>query len=143
MANKLYRPYGAALLAGTAGFNLNTDTAQDGVYAILVDTGVYTFNIDHAFYSQLSGLGGTEQRIITPTTTNGVFDGADVVFPSVAGTVTYEAIVLFRKNSGANTTWPLIGYLDTGVTGLPVTSNGGNITTAWHASGIFALVAQA
>jgi hypothetical protein len=33
----------------------------------------------------------------------------------------------------------LVAYLDTGVTGLPVTPNGGDITISWHASGIFQL----
>ena len=47
--------------------------------------------------------------------------------------------MLYRKNAGANTTWPLIAYIDTGVTGLPVTPNGGNITVTWNASGIFKL----
>jgi hypothetical protein len=51
-------------------------------------------------------------------------------------------LVVYRKNAGANTTWPLVAFIDTGVTGLPVTSNGGDITVTWNASGIFALVAQ-
>lgn len=70
---------------------------------------------------------------------NGVFDGADITWPSVAGTVTYEAIVLYVKNAGANTTWRLVAFIDTGVTGLPVTSNGGNISVTWNGSGIFGL----
>jgi len=53
----------------------------------------------------------------------------------VSGT-TAEALVIFIKNAGANTTWRLVAYIDTGVTGLPVTPNGGNIVTAWNASGI-------
>lgn len=142
MANRLYRPWGAALLAGTAGYDVDNDTATDGVHATLVDTAVYTFSADHAFFSSITGNVG-EQRLTGPTVTNGVFDGSDITFPSVAGTVTYEAIVLYRKNAGANTTWPLIAFIDTGVTGLPVTSNGGNITVTWNASGVFALVAQA
>ena len=36
-------------------------------------------------------------------------------------------------------TSPLVAYIDTGVTGLPVTPNGGDIAVAWNASGIFAL----
>lgn len=68
-----------------------------------------------------------------------MFDGADITWPSVAGTVTYEAIVLYVKNAGANTTWRLVAFIDTGVTGLPVTSNGGNISVTWNGSGIFGL----
>ena len=32
-----------------------------------------------------------------------------------------------------------MAFLDTSVTGLPVTPNGGNITVTWNASGIFQL----
>ena len=69
---------------------------------------------------------------------NGTFDGTDLTFTSVTG-ATVEALVLYRKNGGANTTWPLIAYIDTSVTGLPVTPNGGAITITWSASGIFTL----
>lgn len=138
MPNALYNPYKQSLLAGDANADLDNDTVNDGVYAALVDTGTYTFSAGHQFYSQLSGIVGTDQRITTPTITNGVFDGTDVTFPSVTGN-TAEAIVLYRRNAGANTTWRLIAFIDTGVTGLPVTPNGGNITVTWNATGIFAL----
>lgn len=138
MANALYTPYKQSLMASDTNLSLNVDTATDGVYAALIDTGTYTFSAAHQFYSQLSGVVGTDQRITTPTITGGVFDGVDVTFPSVTG-ATAEAIVLYRRNSGANTTWRLIGFIDTGVTGLPVTPNGGNITVTWNATGIFSL----
>lgn len=138
MANALYNPYKQSLMAGDTNLDLDTDTTNDGVYAALIDTGTYTFSAAHQFYSQLSGIVGTDQRIASPTITNGVFDGTDVTFPSVTGN-TAEAIVLYRRNAGANTTWRLIGFIDTGVTGLPVTPNGGNITVTWNATGIFAL----
>jgi hypothetical protein len=141
MANKIYRPWAAGVMAGTAGYDLDNNTVDDGVYVALVDAGTYTFNIDHDFYNDLSGVGGTA-RILAPTVTNGVLNGDDVTFTAVAGTVTYEALVIYRHNAGANTTWPLVAYIDTGVTGLAVTSNGGDITVTWNASGIFALVAQ-
>jgi hypothetical protein len=50
-----------------------------------------------------------------------------VTFTAVSG-ATVEALVIYRKNSGANTTWRLVAYIDTSVTGLPVTPNGGDIT---------------
>jgi len=126
------------LLKGTANTDLD-QTGTNGVYAALVDTGTYTYSASHQYYSSLSGIGGTPQEITTPTQVNGTFDGDNVTFTAVAGTVSYEAIVLYRKNAGANTTWALIAYIDTSVTGLPVTSNGGDITISWNASGIFTL----
>jgi hypothetical protein len=139
MANALYPKWKESLLQNTAGSAL-TGSGTTGVYCALVDTGTYTYSAAHQFYSSLSGIGGTDQEIgATKTYTNGVFDGADITFPSVAGTVSYEALVIYVKNAGANTTWQLVAYIDTGVTNLPVTSNGGNISVTWNASGIFAL----
>jgi hypothetical protein len=137
MANVLYPKWKEARLQSTANAALD-GTGATGVYAALVDTGTYTYNAAHQFYSDLTGIVGTDQEIITKTFTNGLFDGADISHPAVTG-ASAEAIVLYVKNAGANTTWRLVGYIDTGVTGLPVTPNGGAINTAWNASGIFQL----
>ena len=140
MANALYPKWKEALLQASASSALNGSGAT-GVYAALIDTGTYTYNAAHQFYSDLSGIAGTTDQEIgaTKAYTNGVFDGADITWPTVTGGTTYEAIVLYVKNAGASTTWRLVAYIDTGVTGLPVTSNGGNISTTWSASGIFGL----
>ena len=139
MANALYPKWKEALLQATANSALN-GSGTTGVYCALVDTGTYTYSTAHEFYSSLSGIGGTDQEVgATKSYTSGIFDGGNCTFTAVAGTVSYEALVLYVKNAGANTTWRLVAYLDTGVTGLPVTSNGGDITVTWNASGIFAL----
>lgn len=138
MANALYPTWKAALLQNLADSDLDGSGAT-GVYVALVDTGTYTYSAAHEFYSSLSGVVGTDQEIgATKTYASGVFDGADLTFTAVSGN-TVEALVIYRKNAGANTTWRLVAYIDTGVTGLPVTPNGGNITVGWNASGIFAL----
>jgi hypothetical protein len=136
MANAIYDLFKQEILKGTANNLLNSTEGATGVYAALVDTGTYTFSQAHQFYSSLSGIVGTDQEILTKTQALGVFDGTDLTFTAVTG-ASVEAIVLYRKNAGANTTWPLIAYIDTGVTNLPVTPNGGNITITWNASGIF------
>lgn len=138
MANAIYPLYKQSLLAGDSNADLDNDTTTDGVYVALVDTGTYTYSTAHQYYSSLSGVVGTDQRITSPTVANGLFDGADVTFTAVSGN-SVEALVIYRKNSGANTTWRLVAYIDTGVTGLAVTPNGGNITITWNASGIFQL----
>ena len=139
MANALYPKWKEALLQGSANSALN-GSGTTGVYIALVDTASYTYSASHEFYSSLSGIGGTDQEITaTKTYTNGVFDGTDVTWTAVAGTVSYEAVVIYVKNAGANTTWRLVAYLDTNITNLPVTSNGGNISLTFNASGIFAL----
>jgi len=138
MANALYPKWKEAIIQGTANSALNGSGAT-GVYVALVDTGTYTYLASHEFYSSLSGVVGTDQEIgATKTYTNGVFDGADTTHSSVSG-ASAEALVVYVKNAGANTTWRLVAYIDTSVTGLPVTPNGGNIAITWNASGIFAL----
>lgn len=138
MANAIYPLYKQSLLAGDASSDLDNNTTTDGPFVALVDTGTYTYSAAHQFFSSLSGIVGTDQRIVSPTVTNGLFDGGDVTFTAVSG-ASVEALVIYRKNSGANTTWRLVAYIDTGVTGLPVTPNGGDITVTWNASGIFQL----
>lgn len=134
MANALYPKWKEQLLQFTANNNLSAGTVK----VALVDTGVYTYNAADQFYTSVSAaVVGTPQTIGSKTFANGVFDGADVTFPSVTG-ATVEALVLYI-DTGSAATSPLVAYIDTSVTGLPVTPNGGNISVTWNASGIFAL----
>ena len=138
MANAIYPKWKEARLQSTANAALD-GSGTTGVYAALVDTGVYTYSAAHEFFSSvIAGEVGTSQELTSKTFTNGVLDAADITHPSVTG-ASCEALVLYVKNAGANTTWRLVAYIDTGVTGLPVTPNGGNIGTTWNASGILAL----
>lgn len=137
MTNFVYPKYKESILGAVANSGI-TGSGTTGIYAALIDTGTYTYSAAHQFYSSLSGIVGTDQEITSPTLTNGLIDGGDCTFPAVSG-ATVEAIVIYRKNAGANTTWHLIAYIDTGVGSLPVTPNGGNIVITWHASGIIQL----
>ena len=134
MANALYPKWKEQLLQFTANNNLSSGTVK----VALVDTGVYTYNSADQFYSALSSaVVGTPQTIGSKTFTNGVFDGADATFTAVTGN-SVEALG-FYVDTGTASTSPLIAFIDTSVTGLPVTPNGGDITITWNASGIFAL----
>jgi hypothetical protein len=139
MANAIYPLWKQEIMKGTANNVLNgAEGATAGVFAALV-TSAYTYSAAHQFYSSLAGITGTPQEILSKTQVTGIFDGTDIIFPSVAGGSTCNAVVLYRSNGGANTTWPLIAYLDTNITNLPVTTNGGNVAITWNASGILAL----
>ena len=141
MANAIYPIYKTALMSASANVSLTVNDTTDGPFCALIDTGTYTYSAAHDFYNDLSGIVGTDQRIASPTVGSvaaGVFDGADLTYTAVSGN-TVEALVIYRKNSGANTTWRLVAFIDAGVTGLPVTPNGGDITVTWNASGIFLL----
>lgn len=140
MANAIYPKYKAALLQASANSALN-GTGTTGVYVALYDVGAGgAYDAADEFYSDISaGIVGTPVEIgATKSYTDGVFDGADVTFTGVSG-ATVEALVIYVRNGGANTTWRLVAYIDTGVTGLPVTPNSGDIIVTWNASGIFAL----
>lgn len=131
MANALYPLAKQEALKGN--LNLSTGTVK----VALVDTGTYTYSAAHQYYSSVTGVVGTPQTINTKTFTNGVFDGDDVTFTAVTGN-TVEALILYI-DTGSAATSQLIAYLDTGITNMPVSPNGGNISITWNASGIFAL----
>lgn len=138
MANAVYPKYKESLLKEADASNGLDGTTTSAPYVALVDTGTYAYSSSHQFYSSLSGIVGTDQPITTPTVVSGTFDGDDVTFTAVSG-ASVEALVIYRHNAGANTTWRLVLFEDTSVTGLPVTPNGGNIVVTWNASGIFTI----
>lgn len=134
MANALYPKWKEQLLQFTTNNNMSSGTVK----VALVDTGVYTYSSTDQFWTAVSSASvGTPQTIGSKTFTNGVFDGADVTFTTVTGS-SVEALVIWIDTGTAGTS-PLVAYIDTSVTGLPVTPNGGDITITWNASGIFAL----
>lgn len=133
MANAIYPLYKQALLDASSDVDLNDGTVK----VALVDTGTYTYSAAHDFLADLSGVVGTAQTIANTTVTNGIFDGDDVTFTAVSGN-TVEALVIYIDTGNAATS-RLVAYIDTSVTGLPVTPNGGSISISWSASGIFTL----
>lgn len=134
MANALYPKWKEQLLQFTANNDLDGQTVK----VALVDTGTYTYSGAHQFWSSASSAAvGTPQTIGSKTFTDGVFDGADVTFTAVTGN-SAEALIIYI-DTGSDATSPLVAYIDTSVTGLPVTPNGGDISITWNASGIFAL----
>jgi len=60
-----------------------------------------------------------------------------VTYTAVTG-ASIEALLIYI-DTGSAATSRLVAYIDTGVTGLPVTPNGGDIVITWNASGIFQL----
>jgi len=125
MANTLFDKARQRFLE--AQLNWMTDTIK----VVLVDTGAYTPQTAiHEFLSDIP----TSARIAGPVTltakatTGGAADAADCTFTSVSG-ASIEAIVLY-KDTGTESTSPLIAYIDT-ATGLPITPNGGDIIVTW------------
>lgn len=128
MANALYNAGRQKFLEGGIAF------ASDTIKAQLVDTNggtPYTFSQSHANFSDVpSGSRiGTAVALSGKTTTDGIADASDTTFTSVTSGSTAEAVVIY-KDTGTESTSTLIAYLDT-ATGLPVTTNGGDIIIQW------------
>lgn len=133
MANAIYPKYKEAVIQNSSNSSL-TGTVK----VALVDTGTYTYSSTHDFYDDISsGVVGTPVILMNKTYSDGVLDADDITFTSVSGN-TIEAIV-FYIDTGTPSTSRLVAYMDTGITGLPVTPNGGDITITWNPLGIFGL----
>lgn len=135
MANAIYPKFKQAVMGGgdQAAANLLSGT----VVASLIDTGTYTYNEGHEYEANLTGFVANVVGLSAKTVTNGIFDAANVTFTSVSG-ATAEAVIIWI-DTGTPGTSRLVAYLDTNITGLPVTPNGGDINLNWNTTGIFRL----
>jgi hypothetical protein len=133
MGNALYPKFKEQALQG--GVNL----ASGNIKAVLVDLADYTYDAAHEFLSDVAAGGrvATSGNLASKTFTSGVFDSADPSFTAATGDVS-EALILFI-DTGTPGTSRLIAFYDTGVSGLPVTPNGGNISITVNAAGWFGL----
>jgi hypothetical protein len=124
MANAIYPKFLEQILQG--GVNLSSANIK----AVLVDLADYTYSSGHEFLTSVPGAArvATSANLGTKTFTNGTFDTADTTFTAVTGDQS-EAVILY-VDTGTEATSRLIVLRDTGVTGLPVTPNGGDITVA-------------
>lgn len=142
MASVIYPLYKEGVLGAAANTSLNQGDATNGPYCSLIDQAAYSYVPTHQFYNTAAGAAvgpASGVQLTTPTIAAGTFDAADITFTAVTGN-SVEALIIYRHNSGANTTWYLVSMLESDfITGLPVTPNGGDIILQWHASGIFTL----
>ena len=125
MANALYDTGRNAFLIGSINW-LTTP-----VWAVLVDTGLYTPNLATDQFLQIIPVGArvsSSGPLTGLSALAGVADAADVSFTAVVGP-TVEAIVLY-VSTGVDATSQLIAYIDT-ATGLPFTPSGGNVAIQW------------
>lgn len=137
MANALYPKFKQALL------NKTHDLDTDSIRAILVDAADYTYNAAHDFLDDVAGAGrvATTGSLTSPTIVDGVFDTADFTWTGVTGDQCEDIVLENHDGNGAATdaARQLVAFYDTGMTGMPVTPNGGDINVTVNASGWFAL----
>src|SRR5688572_26220987 len=137
MANALYNPFKEQLLSNATAIDMDGDTIK----ASLIDAADYTFSAAHDEYSggardvALAAIVAESAALTSPTCTNGTFDTADFSWTAVTGDQS-ENIILWDDTV---TNDRLVAFYDTGMTGMPVTPNGGNINVTVNGSGWFAL----
>jgi len=136
MANALYNPYKQQLLDNTTAIDMDGDVIK----ASLIDGADYTFSAAHDEYGNntdvpTGSIVAASGALGSPTCTNGTFDTADFTWTAVTGD--QSEIILLWDDTVTNDR--LVAYYDTGMTGMPVTPNGGDINVTVHASGWFAL----
>lgn len=131
MANIIFDAYKELVLG--AGLNLSTLDIR----LILLDAADHTFNAatDDFLDDIASGARvATSAALTSKTVTDGDFDAADVTLSTVTGDQSEG--VLWYRHTGTESTSNLLWYIDTGVTGLPITPNGNDIDLVFNASGI-------
>lgn len=133
MANALYPKWKQALLEFTVGNDLNGQTVK-----VALVTAGYTYSGANQYYSSVSAsVVGTPQTLGNKTFTDGVFDANDVTFLAVSGSQVVSLVIYI--DTGNPATSPLVAFIDSGVTNLPVSPNGGDISITWNSTGIFSL----
>jgi hypothetical protein len=127
VANALFDKARESFLSQSPALDWDTDTIK----VVLVDHGVDTpapatdqFLSDIAAGARIATSGALTGKTVTA----GVADAADVTIAAVSG-ASVESIVVY-KDTGVDTTSPLIAFIDT-ATGLPFTPNGGDVTIQW------------
>lgn len=130
MANAIYPKWKESLVSA----------ALSGVVkATLIDLADYTYSDTHDFINDIPVAARVATVAISTgkTFTNGLFDAGDVTFPSVTGDQS-EALVIWIDTT-VEATSRIVAFFDSGVEGLPVTPNGGDINITWNVAGIFQL----
>jgi len=138
MANALYNPFKQKLLDNSTALDLDGDIIK----ATLIDSADYTFSASHSVYGggtpyvpAAAKVAESAQLGSATVSATGGFDTADFSWTSVSGDQS-EAIILWDDTV---TNDFLVAFYDTGMTGMPVTPNGGNINVTVNASGWFTL----
>lgn len=130
MANALYPPFKERLL--NKELDMNTDTVKID----LIDSADYTYSSAHDDHGDVAGAAIVSTATLgTLSIALGVFDSADFSFTSVSGDQS-EALIIWNDTHANDA---LVAFYDTGMTGMPVTPNGGNINVTVNGSGWFTL----
>lgn len=110
------------------------DWETDDFGVVLVDTTLYTHDVTH---TSMTDVAAGARVDVTPlignsSTTDGIAQATNTVFTAVNG-AEVAAVIIYRDNGTAtDADNALVAYIDTAISGLPVTPNGGDITILWN-----------
>lgn len=127
MANTLYNIARKQFLEA----QINWDT--NDIRARLIKTSEYSFNAAHQTLADVAAISriGDAMPLTTAVTTDGAADADDVTFSAVEAGHQIGAILIYKQDAGGtDNDTVLLAWLDT-ATGLPITSNGGDIIATW------------
>lgn len=133
MANALYPKFKQALL--NKEHNIDTDS----IIMSLQRASTYTYSASHTSKTDLGTLVASSSALANTSITDGVFDSDDFSWSSVSAGAAIDQVIGWNDTPTTPTADPLVVFYDTGMTGMPVTPNGGNINFTVHASGWFSL----
>lgn len=134
MANGTFDEGANALLRGEIALLTDTIKIQ------LIDTNDWTPNfVTDTHFDDVPAPAriGSPVILASKTVSARKFDAADPVFSAVTGDQ-FEGFVVY-KDSGVESTSPLIVFYDTGITGSPLTPNGDDVTVRFNSNGLLAL----
>ena len=136
MTDVIYPKALESFLSQNPSIDIDTDTIKARLVNLTSD---YTYSAAHDFIDDVAKyLNSTDQTLGAKTITSGVFDQtSDLTWTSVAvdGSKTVGAVVIY-KDTGNQTTSPVIAYYDSFVAILP---NGTDVVLTPNGSGLFAL----
>lgn len=142
-ANNIWYPkFAEALFTRPANSDLVAGTVRVVGLNLTGGGTTYTYSAAHDFLDDVPAGAriGTPQALASKTTADGVFDAADITFPSLAGD-SIEALLVYL-DTGSAATSRLVGLIRQ-AQGLPLTPNGANQPVVWNSQGILRLGATA
>jgi hypothetical protein len=137
MANAIYPKFKQSLMTAKTGVAIDVATMS-----VAICNSTYAYAASHAVLNDITAGLVANNDLTTPAVyANGTFEdsgAASITFTAVPAGTAIESLVIYKWNTSGSDSH-VVAYLDTNVTNLPVTPNGGDITITWDTSGIFTL----
>lgn len=143
MANFLFDAYRNSLIGKTSDYSARVDADTDTLKVTFIDEGTDTPVVGDVFVSGITSgalvpafaSAVTLGSVTVGTVAAGVVDAADSTFTALTG-ASVEGILVFKNVTVAGDS-PNLAYYNTGITGVPFTPSGGDVTIQWNASGLW------